>query len=282
MMQLALFRYPMGESLSSDIHQAFGKQCDLTVNYQQIAVEPGKLKEAIDAFRQQGGIGANVTMPLKEEAFQLCEEVTPRALEAKSVNTLYWKEEVLCGDNTDGIGFYNDITNNLQQTFKDKTVCILGAGGAVSGIMAYIASMQPKDIIVCNRTLERAKTLCERFSHLPVTPKAISLDALNATTLPLEWIINGTPNQPDGMQIASHLVQHAQVYELAYSKESPQTFFAQWAQAHGARDVWDGIGMLVEQAGEGFKIWSGGYSPERQSVIERLRQRFMLNRFTLK
>lgn len=269
--KFTLFRFPMANSFSPVIHRTFGQQFGLSIQYTQTEVAPSALKEAIFRFRQDGGIGANVTMPHKEEAFQLCEKVTERAACAQSVNTLFWQDDVLWGDTTDGGGFITDITQNLQLSFRNKTVCILGAGGAASGILGAILQEQPKAVSIYNRNTKRAIALQARFKNAPID--VVQLEELNSVATAPDWIINTTPFSATQLLVPlkPHLMKNTFVYELAYPKEGELSLFSRWALENGAKGAFDGLGMLVEQAALSFSIWQKGLFPATHSVIKTLR-----------
>lgn len=265
MEKFTLFQYPTTPSLSSTIHQTFAEQFQISLEYTLTVAHPGTLAEAVKGFREQEGMGANVTMPLKEEAFGICDQVTPRAIEAKSVNTLLWKNDQCWGDTTDGIGLVRDITQNAGASLRDKTICILGAGGAAAGILGSLLAEEPQRIFLCNRTLSRAQKLCARFDN----PKVQVLDfqelSHHATVAPFDWIIKATPT----CVIPPHVVKNTWTYDLAYPRigQGAHTKFVEWSLAQGALGSMDGIGMLVEQAAESFALWHPGKSPQTSPVI---------------
>lgn len=273
--KFTLFRFPIAPSCSPFIHQAFGKQFQISLEYTQTEVKPGTLQQHIEIFKNQGGIGANVTMPLKEEAYALCEKLTPRSQLAKSVNTLFWQDGILWGDNTDGIGFIRDITINHQLSLKNKNICIFGAGGAAAGIIGEIIAQAPKNIFICNRTIHRAVALQERFKELSEKLQVINVEAFNAfSQYSIDWFINATPSDPSRtlLPLDPKFFKNTLIYELSYPKKGKKTAFAEWAVQQGAKQVFDGIGMLVEQAAESFFVWTGKF-PHTQAVIANLQLR---------
>lgn len=271
---LTLFRYPMNFSFSPLIHHAFARQIGVEVDYTQTEVAPNQLQAAVHQFKQNGGIGANVTMPLKEEAFQICDKLTERAQVAKSVNTLYWRDAELWGDNTDGIGFYRDITQNLNRTFTNKVVCILGAGGAARGIIADIAKDKPQAIFVLNRTFARAQDLTQHFRQHEIYIEAMTFEALNsfAKKNRIDWFIQARPSiLSDDLALSKHLIAGASVYELSYAKNAELLPFNAWALENNAHEVFDGLGMLVEQAKEAFQSWFQCENLETTAILKNLR-----------
>lgn len=268
MNRFAVMGSPISHSLSPRIHQIFASQLGISLTYEAIEVPLGHLNEGVAQFRRQGGAGANITVPLKEEAYALCAHHTERAKEARAVNTLYWKDEQLCGDNTDGAGLVRDLTFNLGLDLAGKRILILGAGGAVRGILSPLLAENPQSIFVVNRTLEKAKTLADRFSI-----QATDYQTLNeGKESPFFLIINATSSslQAQLPPLSPRWIKNAVVIDLAYRQHQP-TIFMQWAESEGALSVHDGIGMLVEQAALSFQRWHN-MSPATQQVIEMLRK----------
>lgn len=273
-MKLTLFRYPMSFSHSAWIHQEFAKQFGISIDYTQTAVESNQLEEAIKRFRQQGGVGANVTMPHKEAAFKLCKHVTPMAKLVKSVNTLYWQNEQLWGDSTDGRGFIYDVRQNLNHTLKDQRILILGAGGAIAAILPYLIEAGAKSITIANRHRVRAKALKERFQALFNIEVLLLSELLeNATQYHFDWLIQGLPAQAIDLLHPSKLgfIEGGTVYELAYPKDKPSEFALHFKSA-GAKTIYDGLGMLVEQAALSFSHWTQGKTPRTLPVLSQLRR----------
>ncbi len=269
MKYFAVFGDPISHSLSPQIHEAFAQQFAIALRYERIRVPSGELKANIELFRQQGGKGANITLPLKQEAFTLCDQLSNRALEAQAVNTIGWNENgELWGDNTDGEGFIRDVMNNHQLLLNDKRILLLGAGGAARGILAPILSFSPM-LIVVNRDLSRAEHL---VAHYPQVKTMSYAQLAQATEPPFDYIINATsaslteslPPMP------SHYIQNACCIDLAYRAQG-LTPFLQWAKDGHARYIMDGLGMLVEQAAIGFALWHG-QKPSTAPILQRLRQ----------
>lgn len=269
-MKYALFRYPMAPSLSPQIHESFAKQCHLSIHYTQIAVSPSEFPQALQQFRLEGGQGANVTMPLKEIAYTLCSHTTARARQAKSVNTLYWINDELWGDTTDGAGFIAAMQYYPTLTFTDKTILLLGAGGVAGAILDPLLQQNPLQLLLANRSLDRAKHLAHRYPNAPIT--VLPYEALCMNEQHFDWIINATPiQQPDqSWPLSAWQMKNGILVELTYAKTGGRTPLAEWALASGASQVIDGLGMLIAQAAESFKIWHPGTSPDPKSVFESL------------
>ncbi|MCV6589213.1 MAG: shikimate dehydrogenase [Marinobacterium sp.] len=269
--QYAVFGNPISHSKSPQIHTAFAQQTTQNLQYSAIHVAEDGFDAAWQQFLQGDGKGLNITIPFKEQAWQAAQQRSARAELAGAVNTLYLNDAgELCGDNTDGVGMVRDIVENHGGSVQGKTVLILGAGGAVRGVLQPVLTQQPSRLVIANRTLARAEALVELFQpHTDVPLQALGFDQLAGQQFGL--VINGTaaslqgevPPLPDDLLSAG-----AWCYDMMYGSE--QTAFCQWAQQHGAAAALDGLGMLVEQAAESFAIWRG-VRPDTAPVIAQLR-----------
>jgi shikimate dehydrogenase len=265
----AVFGHPIGHSKSPVIHKLFAKQFGIDIDYQAIDVEPGTFLETVLAFRDQGGKGANVTVPYKQEAWELATERSGRAELAGAVNTLKFEQDSrIIGDNTDGIGLLRDITINLDQPLFAKRILVIGAGGAVRGILGSLLEQAPKSLTLVNRTVSKAEELAKIFATIgPVMP--CGFEALAGQQF--DVVINGTaaslggelPPLPENL-----FAQDSLAYDLMYSAQP--TVYMEWAAGQGAARVADGLGMLVEQAAESFDVWFDR-QPETAPVIDTLR-----------
>lgn len=267
--KFAVLGHPIGHSKSPVIHQGFADQFGLDISYEAIDVEPGSFAQVVRDFQTSGASGCNVTVPYKVDAFEVADVRSERAQHAGAANTLIFDDKGrICADNTDGIGLLRDITRNLQVPLENKRILILGAGGAVRGIVPSLLSKQPKLLVIANRTAERAHEIAARFEDegtiLAGGYEVISgagFDVIiNATAASLEGEIPPIPERC--------LTSKTLAYDLMYSDKP--TPFMQWAQRQGAGKVTDGLGMLVEQAAESFYLWHGR-RPETSSVMMSLR-----------
>jgi shikimate dehydrogenase len=264
----AVMGNPVAHSKSPRIHSLFAEQTGEPVHYQAIQVDPGGFSQAVGNFDANGGKGLNVTVPFKQEAWELVTERSERAERAGAVNTIKFVDGKIYGDNTDGVGLVNDLLNH-QIAIKDKRVLLMGAGGAARGVLAPLLAQQPAQLVIVNRTAERAEELAEQFSDLGKL-EGCGYDDLEARQFDL--VINATaaslqgelPPLPDSL-----LAVDACCYDMMYGAEP--TTFMQWAAQHNAGKIMDGLGMLVEQAAESFYVWRG-VRPETRPVIEQLRR----------
>ena len=267
----AVFGNPIEHSKSPAIHSAFAQQTGQTLEYRKIRVEPDGLATAIDDFRAQGGKGLNITVPFKEQAYELADRCSARAQLAGAVNTLVLEEHGgLFGDNTDGPGLVRDLSHNLGIPLKDKRLLLVGAGGAARGVMGPLLDSEPAELVIINRTPARAQQLAERFQNYCATPvRGGGFDLL--PDRPFVLVINATaaslggeaPPLPDAV-----LAADATAYDLMYASEP--TPFMRWASKVTRGPVVDGLGMLVEQAAESFLLWRG-LRPDTAAVIQALR-----------
>lgn len=265
----AVFGNPIKHSKSPQIHAAFAETTDQDLSYEAICVAEGDFDQQVETFLSGAGKGLNITIPFKEEAWKLAEKRSPQAELAGAVNTLYRDAEGrLCGDNTDGIGMVRDIVNNHRGVIKDRKVLILGAGGAVRGVLQPVLQELPAKLVIANRTASKAIALADLVADLGDV-KGCGYDELGDESFDL--IINGTAASLQGEVPPlpeSILAEGGWCYDMMYAAEP--TAFCLWATEKNASKALDGLGMLVEQAAESFRIWRG-VEPNSQAVIEKIR-----------
>lgn len=266
----AVFGNPVEHSKSPDIHTAFAEANDENISYKRQQIDIGIFDKAAQNFFESGGKGLNVTVPFKLDAYNFAEKLTKRAEIAGAVNTLSLRNDgKILGDTTDGIGITRDIVDNLGWVINGKKVLMLGAGGAVRGILQPILELLPDHVVIANRTIEKALILSKKFAGMGY------LDGCNFQMLDgqqFDVVINGTsatlsnkiPPLPRGL-----FSKNAVCYDMMYG--SQQSIFLEWAKNNGAARVSDGLGMLVEQAAESFYIWRG-IRPETRTVISMLKK----------
>lgn len=250
--EFAVIGNPIEHSRSPELHHAFAKATGIDLHYRKRLAPLDGFADNIQEFFSQGGIGLNVTVPFKEQAYQSCEVLTPRAQVARAVNTLWQQDGKLHGDNTDGQGLV-DAINALGWPLQQAKILILGAGGATRGVMLPLAQAGASQIVIANRTLSRAQQLIDDVQPFINTAhlSAIALDHLSGQ---FDLIINATSASLSGeaLQLPPAL-QFEYAYEMAYGK--PSSFLGQ-AIERGVPTS-DGFSMLVGQAIEAFAIWNG-------------------------
>lgn len=268
----AVFGHPIAHSKSPIIHRLFAQQTNQKLSYEAILAPLGGFAEAINKFFTTG-LGCNITVPFKEEAYQIANELTPRAQLAGAVNTLKKLEDgSLLGDNTDGIGLVRSLKNSGIQ-LNGKTILLLGAGGAARGVIEPILNEQPQHLLIANRTPSKAEALVQLSKHLGY----VSAHSYETLIEPADIIINATSASLGNElpNITEVLIKPRQTvcYDMMYSKDP--TIFCQWAKQNGAIKTIDGLGMLVEQAAEAFYLWRG-IRPKTDTVLRFLRQQLMI------
>ncbi|WP_078117821.1 shikimate dehydrogenase [Thiosocius teredinicola] len=264
----AVIGNPIEHSKSPQIHAAFAAQTGQDVEYGRILGDLEEFEDDVEEFVAKGGRGLNVTVPFKERACRLADRLTDRAADAGAVNTLIVEQDGLLGDNTDGVGLVRDLGCNHGFRLQGARILLLGAGGAVRGVLRPLLAEQPLKLVVANRTPGKALALAGATADAG-NVLGCGLDELENQQFDL--IINGTaaglaakvPAIPDDC-----LATGGWTYDMLYGHEP--TAFVRWGRDHGAQRALDGLGMLVEQAAESFRLWRG-VRPDTEAVIEQLR-----------
>ena len=266
--QYAVIGNPIHHSKSPKIHGEFAAQSGEQLEYSAIQAPLDEFSATVKSFFDHGGKGLNITVPFKEQAWSLSAQLSDRAKLAGAVNTLYQNDKgEICGENTDGIGLVRDLTENHQVSLAGKRVLVLGAGGAVRGVLLPILEQNPASITIANRTVAKAEQLAELFAGRG-TLNACGFSDLNDA---FDIVINGTSAslQGDLPPLPEVIISKATVaYDMMYAPD--KTIFNQWAETQQAVKTFDGLGMLVEQAAESFYIWRK-QRVNTQPVLEMLR-----------
>jgi len=265
----AVFGNPIHHSKSPTLHQAFAKQTGEKILYTAMLVDIGGFATAANQFFSSGGKGLNITVPFKIDALRYAQQLTDRAKKAGAVNTLIKKDNIVIGDNTDGIGFIDDVVTNLQWPIRHKNILILGAGGAIRGVLDPLLHSYPASITIANRTVEKAEQLVAGLTNN--TSCQINACHYDNIDTPFDIIINGTSASLHGELPSlspSIITANSRCYDMMYSKEP--TVFMRWGKHCGAKEVADGLGMLVCQGAESFYQWRG-VKPQTRAVIKALR-----------
>lgn len=251
----AVFGHPVAHSLSPRIHRAFAAQHGIAFDYGAIDVGAEGFAQALAEFAEHGGFGANVTLPHKQAAFALCQECTARAIRAGSVNTLTRIDARWHGDNTDGIGLVRDLTERHRFDLRGRRALLLGAGGAAHGVAPALLDAGIEELVIVNRSPERADALADRMGEPARAHSRYWADL--ATLGAFDLLVNATSAGRAGDAFTlpfSLIAARALAVDLNYGEASVS--FLAWARSAGAGAV-DGLGMLVEQAAESFAIWTG-------------------------
>lgn len=270
----AVLGNPISHSKSPRIHALFAAQTGQDLSYEAILAPRDGFAATVKAFAAHGGRGANVTVPFKEEAFRLADSLSPRAQAAGAVNTLSFADGTVTGDNTDGAGLVRDLQHNLGCEPAGRRILLLGAGGAARGVLLPLLLAGPAELMIANRSEEKAARLAVEFARLPACAVAVKPDGVGFAALAgreFDLVINATSAGledaelplPDGV-----FAPRCVAYEMLYGRETP---FMRQARAAGPTvRIADGLGMLVEQAAEAFFVWRG-VRPHTAPVLAALR-----------
>ena len=274
--QFAVFGHPIAHSLSPRIHNLFGRQLGIALQYVAIDAPAERFATQLGEFAAAGGRGANVTLPLKQIASGFCAERSEFATRAGAVNTLsrradgQWR-----GDNTDGAGLICDLAERHRLDLRGRRGLLLGAGGAARAAAFALLEAGVEQITIVNRTPERADALADAIG----SPKRVHTrywqDLANLGSF--ELIVDATSAgiARESLQLPFSLVApRALCYHLSYGTAAFS--FLAWARAAHAGQALDGLGMLVEQAAESFAIWHG-QRPDTDSVYATLRAELPLH-----
>ncbi len=265
----AVIGNPIAHSKSPRIHAEFARATGADMTYEALLAPLDGFEATLRAFLEAGGCGVNVTVPFKQEAYELADEAAASARNALAANVLAVRDGRIIAHNTDGIGLLRDLTANLRCEIGGRRVLLMGAGGAAWGVVGPLIEAGPAQLTVANRTLDKAVALATHYAGAGrCVPEAKAYEALRGAAYDL--VINATsagltdamPALPEGV-----FAPGALAYDMVYGKDTP---FMRYARGQGAR-VADGLGMLVEQAAESFAIWRG-VRPETARVIAMLRR----------
>ncbi len=265
---------PVEHSQSPFIHAEFARQTGEPVVYGRVLCPLDAFAVTVRAFASGGASGCNVTMPFKFAAFDMVAEPTARARLAGACNTLRFDAEGWHGDNTDGAGLVRDIEHNAGVRIRGARVLLIGAGGGAAGALGPMLAAGAREIVVANRTAERAEALVARHAtgSLRTSKTALHASALDTCGAGFDIVVNASSSSVAGAPVpvsAAVLKPGALAIDMMYGPHARG--FLAWAEAHGARGR-DGLGMLVEQAAEAFFFWRG-VRPRTDGVLAALRER---------
>lgn len=261
---------PIAHSRSPWIHARFAQLTGEPIDYGRRLVKHDAFADQVLAFRREGGRGCNITVPFKFEAATIATRRSPRGELAGACNTLRFDADgSIYGDNTDGIGLVDDITIDAGVALGGRDVLLIGAGGAVAGVLGPLIEAGPARVVVANRTRMRAAHLIARHAAL-AREHGVALQASGLTdvTGAFDVVVNGTATSLHGADVpvaASVLRAGTLAYDMMYGAAARG--FLEWARAHGAV-ARDGLGMLVEQAAEAFLVFRGVRPPSAPVLAE--------------
>lgn len=264
---------PVEHSQSPFIHAQFAQATHQHLIYERLLCPLDGFEATVRDFAAGGGKGCNATVPFKTDAYRLAQRHGPRAVLAEAANVLRFDAEGWYADNTDGIGLVRDIERNAGIVLRGKRVLLIGAGGAAAGALGPLIEAGPQEVVVANRSVERATALVHRHAELAYAHDVkLAAKTLLAPGVAFDVVVNATATSMQGADVPVHarvLSQGGLAMDMMYGP--PAAVFLKWAEQHGAR-ARDGLGMLVEQAAGAFSIWRG-VMPETAPVLAALRER---------
>jgi len=265
----ALIGHPVAHSLSPRIHRAFGEQCGIAFRYELIDVPPKYFEAAVDAFAAEGGQGLNITLPHKEAAAALCATLAERARRSGAVNTLTRGPGGWHGDNTDGAGLVHDLTERHRLDLRARKVLLLGAGGAAHGVAPALLDAGIDSLWIVNRSPERADALSD---HLGEPGRVHTRYWQDLSRLGVfDMIVNATAagRSANSLSLPFNIATaRTLAIDLGYGEAA--IAFMSWARSAHCDIALDGLGMLVEQAAETFRLWHGE-KPDTDPIYNELR-----------
>lgn len=247
----------------------FGEISGIDLSYEKQLVPLEGFASAASSFFAEGGTGINITVPFKIDAYQFVDVRSDLATFAGAVNTIVRQADgILRGENTDGRGLVSDLENNLGWEVKDKSILILGAGGAVQGVLKNLTDSMPSKIVIANRTEQKAQKLVDMMSD-----DRVVCCPLNELSGSFDLIISassaGLGKTENALKLPTSLLGSSTcVYDMIYGAQTP---FLGWACELPPSQRSDGLGMLVEQAAIAFELWFG-VKVETGSVLDHLRK----------
>ncbi len=272
----AVIGNPVAHSQSPWIHASFAEQTGHTLQYERLLSPLAGFRDCVHTFAQlthPAAHGCNVTVPFKWEAFQLATRHTARAQQAQAANTLRLDAEGWLADNTDGAGLVRDIEHNAQRTLAGLRILLIGAGGAAAGALGPLLRAQPRELVLANRTLDKAVALMRQHQPLIDTLHPVRVQACKLTDCGAEFdvVVNASASSlhGSGLPVAPDVFKPGTLaLDMMYGPAAEGFLAAARAQGAQARD---GLGMLVEQAAESFLLWRG-VRPDTAPVLAQLRQ----------
>lgn len=288
----AVAGHPVAHSQSPFIHAMFAAATGQALRYGRLLcpLDEGGFAHAIRTFAEAPGgsvgefavdaaavggpaRGCNVTVPFKFEAFALGAKTTERAALAQAANLLRFDDGGWLADNTDGAGLVRDIEHNAGVPLAGARVLLVGAGGAAAGALGALIAARPAELVLCNRTVDKAEALAAR--HAPWAAAhgvSLSVAGLQQPGSGFDVVVNASASslQSGGVPVPADALRAGTLaLDMMYGAAAQP--FVDWAAAHGARGR-DGLGMLVEQAAESFFVWRG-VRPDTAPVLAALQQR---------
>ena len=268
MKKFAVFGNPIAHSLSPDIHQMFAVAADMAIEYTRECAEPAAFENDVNRFfNDPQAVGCNVTVPFKTRAYAMADVTDHAAAAAGAVNTFMMRDNTLYGYNTDGVGLVRDLQAQ-DISLENKTILLLGAGGAARGVIFPLLDAGVANIKILNRTASKAQTLVEQVDSAKVKVTTGMNEGVTADLVINSTSAGLTDDLPTGLSPAVFRACEL-AYDMVYGVQD--TAFMTYAKEHGATRQSDGLGMLVEQAAEAFRLWTD-VDPKTSSVKQAIRR----------
>lgn len=256
MIRACVIGWPISHSRSPLIHGYWLKHYGIEGSYTRQPVEPSSLESFIGGLAAEGYAGCNVTIPHKERVYHLVTRADEATERLGAVNTVYLRDGRVLGTNTDGEGFINSLKYGAPRLdLGNARALVLGAGGASLAVVNAILSAGASQVVVANRTVEKAQELRTRFGTriIPVAWEKAT-DHLSECSLLVNTTSLGMSGHPDVGIDLSRLSASAVVSDIVYTPL--RTKLLMDAAARG-NTVVEGLGMLLHQAVRGFSLWFG-------------------------
>ncbi len=247
--------YPVKHSLSPKIQMTLAKEYNQEIEFTAVEIKPEDLQSKIAEFRDNTTIkGLSVTVPYKENVFDLCDDADDTARDVKAAsNVIFTTDRKMIALNYDGLGIVNDIKNNHNVVLADKDILIVGAGGAAKAVVTAIIKENPKSITITNRTLDKAVVIKNMFKY----KFDIQIESFDNIVKSYDVIINSTSSSIYDELLPlckNNFNDNAFAYDLMYKEGG--TIFTKWCDSINIE--WsDGKGMLQELSLAVFKYWRG-------------------------
>ena len=261
----ALLGDPVRHSLSPLVHNRWYKEHGIDAVYLALPVAKGQVALALKALAATGAIGANITVPHKQEALKACDHLTEEARQVGAVNSVLFQRTGITGDNTDAQGFVQDLRKHASRSSFAK-VCLWGAGGAAQAVLVALKDLGAKEVLIINRTRDKADNLVQSFKkeYLALQSAAAWRDKedfvstsdlfVNASAQGMKGIALGEGYFPDFASVVKKGFSEKLAYDLVYNPS--QTVFLKSARKANIPTL-GGVGMLVCQAAVSFEKWFG-------------------------
>lgn len=255
---------PVAHSRSPLIHNFWLTEYGLQGSYEKLHITADAFAPFVRSLASRGYVGANVTLPHKEAAFALADELDPWAARLKAVNTLVFEGGRIKGFNTDGYGFMQNLTSEAPQWHRDRPVLVLGAGGAARAIVASLAAAGVPEIYMANRTVEKIESFRPLITDTDCRLRALSWPERQTPLAEIGLLVNTTSlgmaeksmtEKDKALDIAlDDMASDAVVTDIVYTPLiTPLLRAARARELH----IVDGLGMLLHQAAPGFAHWFG-------------------------